>query len=45
MNFLYSTDDVSYTPVTSLDYSTPVAADASPVWTAVPKATHGVMDY
>jgi hypothetical protein len=39
MNFSYSTDDVTYTPVTALDYTTVQAASASPAFVITPKST------
>ena len=32
LNFAYSTDDSTYTPVPSEDFTTPEAADGSPAW-------------
>ncbi|GAB4343206.1 MAG: hypothetical protein Kow0037_31160 [Calditrichia bacterium] len=31
-NSLYSTDDATYTPLTELNYTSPAAADPSPIW-------------
>lgn len=33
LNFAYSTDDSTYTPVPSEDFTTPETADGSPAWT------------
>ncbi|MCZ7687035.1 MAG: hypothetical protein M5U28_53145 [Sandaracinaceae bacterium] len=38
-DFSYSTDDVTYTPVAALDYTSPEAPDATPAWTAVARST------
>ncbi|NNC95969.1 MAG: hypothetical protein HKN92_10430, partial [Chitinophagales bacterium] len=38
-NFSYSTDNVSYFPVSALDYTSPEAADLTPAVTTVPMAT------
>jgi uncharacterized protein len=38
-NFSYSTDDVTYTPVPALDYTTPDVADTVPSWFPVARAT------
>lgn len=39
LDFAYSTDDVTYSPIPALDFTTPVAADASPAWQAVSRST------
>jgi hypothetical protein len=38
-NFAFSFDDISYTAVPSLNYTTPAAADAEPVWVKVERST------
>jgi len=38
-NFSYSTDNVTYTPVPTLDFISVAAADASPVWKAYLQST------
>ncbi|MCZ6776567.1 MAG: T9SS type A sorting domain-containing protein, partial [Ignavibacteria bacterium] len=38
-NFSYSTDDVTYTDVPALDFTSPEAADLSPSWTSENKTT------
>ena len=39
-NFAYSTDDITYTPVAALDYTSAAVADASPVsWVQNPRST------
>jgi hypothetical protein len=38
-NFSYSTDNATYTPVVSLNYTSPEAKDATPAWTSVPRNT------
>jgi GEVED domain/Secretion system C-terminal sorting domain/Dockerin type I domain len=38
-NFSYSTDDVTYTPVTALNYTTVQAASASPAFVVTPQNT------
>ena len=39
LNFAYSLDDSDYTAVPALDYTTPEAADGSPVWVSVDRET------
>lgn len=39
LNFSWSTDDSSYTPVPALDFATPGAEDASPFWDLVDRST------
>lgn len=39
LNFEWSLDDASYTPVPELDFLTPEAEDSSPAWVATPRAT------
>ncbi len=39
MNFSYSSDDVTYTPVTALDYTTVQALAASPAFVVTPRNT------
>ncbi|MCP5523204.1 MAG: hypothetical protein H7A46_16840 [Verrucomicrobiales bacterium] len=39
LNFSYSTDGISFTPVAALDYTSPEAADATPVWTLADRQT------
>jgi predicted extracellular nuclease len=39
LNFAYSTDDSSYTPVSALDFTTPEAADGSPAWQSQNQST------
>ena len=38
-NFAYSSDDLGYTSVPALDYTTPEAADGSPAWVLVNRST------
>ena len=38
-NFAFSTDDVTYTPVNALDYTTPEAADSPVSWVRVERST------
>ncbi len=38
LNFSYSSDNLVYTPVSELDFTTTAAADASPVWQSVSKS-------
>ena len=38
-NFRWSTDDVTYTPVGTLDYASPAAADPTPAWSTVSRNT------
>ncbi|HRI26901.1 MAG TPA: hypothetical protein PK239_16045 [Chitinophagales bacterium] len=38
-NFAYSTNGVTYTPVSALDYTSPATADASPTAAVIPKNT------
>lgn len=42
-NFSWSTDNSSYTPVSSFDYTSPEAADAAPAWTSVNRG--GTIDF
>jgi cytoskeletal protein CcmA (bactofilin family) len=39
LNFSHSPDDLTYTSVPSLDFTTPEAKDPSPVWTSVTRTT------
>lgn len=39
LNFSYSTDDTNYTDVSSLNFTTPEAADGSPAWTSTDRST------
>jgi len=38
LNFSYSTDDTTYTPLPSLNYATPEVADASPAWVSTTRS-------
>lgn len=38
-NFSHSADDVSYTPVVELNYTSPGPADATPTWQTIPRST------
>ena len=39
LNFSYSTDDLSYTAISSLDFTTPEVADGSPSWVSTDRST------
>jgi hypothetical protein len=39
LNFSYSIDDITYAPVTGLDFITPETADGSPMWHSVSLST------
>ena len=39
LNFSWSLDDVTYTSVPALDYTTPGTADTTPTWTSVSRST------
>jgi len=39
LNFEYSLDDTTYTPVSGLDFTTPEAADSEPTWVSTPRTT------
>lgn len=39
LNFSWSTDNSSYTDVTSLNFTTPEAADGPPTWVSTPRGT------
>lgn len=38
LNLAFSTDDATYTPVSSADYTTPEVADGSPTWVSVSRS-------
>ncbi|WP_198648518.1 ExeM/NucH family extracellular endonuclease, partial [Cyanothece sp. BG0011] len=39
LNFSYSLDNVTYTPVAALDFTTPETAETSPIWESVNRST------